>query len=198
VIPGSDDLVTRELASDERLIWSGGPEAGIRLRPADALMIPFSLFWGGFAFFWEYSVVHIPSTATRAGGAPAMFMALWGIPFVVVGLYLIVGRFFADAYLRSRTRYGVTDQRVLIVTKFWNRQVKSVSLRTLGEFSLQERADGSGSITFGSAPPFNLFAQSGWPGTRQKGAPAFEFVKDVRSVYELIRRSQEEGGERRR
>jgi hypothetical protein len=67
-------------------------------------------------------------------------MVLWGIPFVLVGLYLIIGRFFADAYLRARTCYGVTDQRVLIVTNLWNLQVKSVSLRTLGDISLREVA----------------------------------------------------------
>lgn len=60
-------------------------------------------------------------------------MALWGIPFALVGVYLIIGPFFADAYLRARARYAVTDQRALIVTNLWNRQVKSVSLRTLRE-----------------------------------------------------------------
>jgi hypothetical protein len=191
VIPDSEDLVSRELAPNERLLWSGRPETGLRLRPADALMIPFSLLWGGFAFFWEYGVVHISSTARKAVGPPGVFMVVWGIPFVLVGLYLLIGRFFADAYLRARTRYAVTDQRVLIVTNLWNRQVKSISLRTLSEVSLRERADGSGSITFGPAPPFSSFAQSGWPGSRQKGSPAFEFVQDVRSVYGLIRTSQE-------
>jgi hypothetical protein len=95
VIRDSEDLVSRELATNERLLWSGGPQTGVRLRPADALMIPFSLFWGGFAFF------------------------------------------------------------------------------------------------FGPTPSFNSFAQSGWPGSRQKGPPAFEFVKDVRNVYGLIRTPQE-------
>jgi len=40
--PGSNDLISRELAPNERLFWSGGPKTGIRLRPADAVMIPFS------------------------------------------------------------------------------------------------------------------------------------------------------------
>jgi hypothetical protein len=67
VIPDSEDLVSRELVPNERLLWSGRPESGIRLRPADALMIPFSLLWGGFAFFWEYGVVHI--SAKRGNGS---------------------------------------------------------------------------------------------------------------------------------
>jgi hypothetical protein len=51
------DIVQRELRSDEQLIWSGRPGRGLRLRSSDALMIPFSLLWGGFAIFWEYSVL---------------------------------------------------------------------------------------------------------------------------------------------
>jgi len=37
------DIVHRELRSDEQLIWSGAPGRGSRLRSSDALMIPFSL-----------------------------------------------------------------------------------------------------------------------------------------------------------
>ena len=42
-----------ELARNEKLLWSGQPRGGIKFRAADALMIPFSLMWGGFAVFWE-------------------------------------------------------------------------------------------------------------------------------------------------
>ena len=48
----AERAVRSELGSGEKLLWSGQPRAGLRLRPADALMIPFSLMWAGFAVFW--------------------------------------------------------------------------------------------------------------------------------------------------
>ena len=42
------------------------------------------------------------------------FMKLWGFPFVLVGLYMVVGRFVLDAWLRRGARYAVTNKRVLI------------------------------------------------------------------------------------
>lgn len=39
--------------------------------------------------------------------------ALWGVPFLAVGLYLAVGRFVVKARKRQKTLYAVTDQRVI-------------------------------------------------------------------------------------
>lgn len=174
-----------ELGRDERLLWAGVPGQGLRFRSSDWLMVPFSLMWGGFAFFWEFSVASIDK-------AP-LFMKLWGIPFVLMGLYIIVGRFFADSFQRARTDYGVTDQRVIIIDGMFNRSVKSLALAGLADISLSERADRSGTITFGAATgPASWFGS--WPGMRNRQPPAFEMIPDVRRIYSLIREAQQSSG----
>jgi PH (Pleckstrin Homology) domain-containing protein len=178
----SDREVTRELASGERLLWTDQPRRGLRLRYSDGFMIPFSLLWGGFAVFWEVSVI-------RSGG-PAFFM-LWGVPFVLMGMYITVGRFFADARQRARTYYGLTDQRVVIITGLFRRQVRSLPLRTLQDITLDERGDRSGTISFGGGNPMaNWFGGSGWPNTGGQRAPAFELIENARQVHTRIRAAQ--------
>src|SRR5436309_7822103 len=145
-----ETLIAHELGSSERLLWCGRPRQGIALRRSDLLMVPFSLMWGGFAFFWEYSAWSIQN-------AP-LFFVLWGIPFVLIGVYIIGGRFIVDAKQRGRTVYGVTNERILIVSGLFSRKVKSLNVRSLSDVALDEGPGGTGTITFG---PTNVFSQWG-------------------------------------
>jgi hypothetical protein len=176
-----ESRIAREIGANERLLWSGQPRQGLMLRPADALLIPFSLMWGGFAMFWEAMVVRT--------GAP-FFFKLWGIPFVLVGLYLIVGRFFADARQRARTIYAVTNERVIIVSGLFRETVTSLNLHMLSDISLSDKSDGSGTVSLGPSSPYGWFASSGWPGGRQYMPPALEGIPGARAVYETIRQAQ--------
>jgi hypothetical protein len=173
-------LISRELGSGERLLWTGQPKQGIVLRRADLYMVPFSLMWGGFAFFWEYSVL--------THDAP-FFFSLWGIPFVVMGIYITGGRFFLEAKQREKTFYAVTNERILIVSGLVSRRIKSLNIRTLSDVSLDQTSDGSGTITFGPANPFSSFTSyNPWPGMPQ--TPALDSIPQAKSVYETIRRAQ--------
>lgn len=177
--------IRAQLEAGEQLIWSGQPRQGLLLRPSDALLIPFSLLWGGFAIFWEVLVI--------VSGAPFFFW-LFGVPFVLVGLYLIFGRFFTDARARARTFYGVTNDRILITSGKHGKRVQSLSLSTLGDISLDERADGSGTINFGAANAFGRWVSFGaWPGagiTSGQRPPSFEMIPQAKKVYEMIRGAQ--------
>jgi hypothetical protein len=131
------------LVGGERVVWLGRPDPSKRFERSDLFAVPFSLAWGGFAIFWETSVI--------ASGAPLLF-ALWGVPFVAVGIYLIVGRFVHKAWLRRRTLYAVTDRRILkLVRRRSGDAVDAVFLDAIPAVNCELRSDGSGSVIFGSA-----------------------------------------------
>jgi hypothetical protein len=178
-----NEEIRTQLSSNERLLWSGQPRQGLVLRGSDTFAIPFSLMWGGFAIFWESSVLN--------SNAPGFFI-LWGIPFVIVGLYLIIGRFFVDARQRARTFYAVTDERIIIVTGVLNRNVKSLNLRTLSDISLTEGKSDEGSISFGGVSQFysRFGGFSGWPGMNAQMGPRFDLIAGAKTVYDIIRNAQ--------
>lgn len=181
-----ESTIRSELAPGEQALWIGRPRGGLLLRGADAFAIPFSLVWAGFAVYWMYSAA--------ATGAPLPFV-LFGTPFVLVGIYVVVGRFFVDAKQREATTYAITSQRVVIVSGLFSRKVKSLGFKTLAELSLSERKDGSGTITFGVQHPMASMMNSlpGWPGMDQHATPRFDSIADVRKVYETIRKAQMAG-----
>ncbi len=177
------EQVAQALERGERLLWVGAPRKGLMLRAADWFLIPFSLVWGGFAIFWESAVLGTPN-------AP-VFMKLWGIPFVLIGLYLIVGRFFVDAKMREKTIYALTGERILIFSGIFRRESKSLTLRNIPEVPVVKARDGSGTISSGSAP-FGAFAGgfAGWPGNSRMQPPQFEMIDDVAAVATPVREAQ--------
>ena len=151
------------------------------LRAQDAFLIPFSLVWCGFAIFWEFAAVSTDK-------AP-VFFDLWGLMFVCIGLYFVFGRFFADAATRAKTIYGLTDQRILIVSGWWSRNIRSLELMGLSEINISEKSDGRGTITFGPVG-FNGGMVRGWPGNNRTARPAFEGIPQAREVLKMIRDAQ--------
>ena len=179
----------------ERLLWSGQPKQGVRLQPGDALMIPFSLMWGGFAIFWEIMALGIGAHTRHANVGPGALVSyifpLWGIPFVLIGLYMIFGRFFYDAASRKKTWYGVTDRRLIVMKLLFNSKVNSYDYLNLTNLNLVERADRSGDILFGTPFPMASFSNASWPGSGRYAVPGFYLLPNAREVFSRIQAAQQ-------
>jgi hypothetical protein len=174
------DLLKQELQVDETLVWSGLPRQGLIFKANDIFMIPFSLMWGGFAFFWELSVF--------SSNAP-IFFRLWGIPFVLVGIYIIAGRFFFDAKIRAGTLYGLTNKRAIIISGLLSKKTTSINLKNISEVQVTKKSDGSGTIILGASNPLQFFQNASWPGAT-KGTPSFEGIQNVDLVKKYIHQYQ--------
>lgn len=177
-------VIQAELEPSEKLLWAGQPPQGFKFHTSDIFWIPFSFLWGSFAIFWEYLAIE--------SNAPFPF-ALFGIPFVLVGLYIMFGRFFVEIKHRKKTFYGLSNERVIIVSGLFRKKVRSLNLRTLTDISLSETSNGSGTITFGNPLPFELMFMFGgilWPGIEQHISPRFDLISNAKQVYQQIREAQ--------
>jgi hypothetical protein len=172
--------IARELKSGEQVLWQGRPRGGIRLRGSDWYLIPFSLIWCGIVFVAAGAALFGPKKDSAGG--------LLIIPFLLVGLYVLLGRFFIDAMRRTNTTYALTSRRAIIVADFFGRKVQSINIQTIPEVSVTEKSDGSGTITFGATQLLNWGRQNLWTGGSSQ--PAFEMIEDVRRVSDLVEKAR--------
>jgi hypothetical protein len=186
--PQAAAIVQTELMSGESVYWAGMPNRGVIFHSDDWYVVPFSLLWGGFAIFWEASVLGYWGKGPRSGG-PALFMAIWGIPFIVMGQYMIWGRFLYDAWLKRRTYFAVTNRRVLTVQEGWKRKASSMYLEAIP--SIEREGTATGTLWFGTKYPIFTGRGSG-KKTRSMSrfslgeVPVFADIDDVDSVYRVI------------
>lgn len=92
---------------------------------------------------------------------------LFGVPFVLLGLYIIVERFFLDAKIRKSTGYAVTNRRAIILTTLFAARSPSAARRIM---------DGGRSGTCGFHAP--------------RHSRPFEMIGDVRGAYAIIQNAK--------
>ena len=182
------------LRPDERVYWRGRPDPSVVFSRQDLYLVPFSLAWTAFVAFWEHGVV--ASRWTIDG--------IFGIPFLVVGAYLMVGRFLVKVWSRRRTEYVVTNQRAVEMQK---RGRASREVAPLARVELRPGRDGTrGTVIFGRSDDWNpsrrLWGNFATPamapylrGTFWPGSNSFDEVVffDVEGFEELVAAARSAG-----
>lgn len=146
--PGDAQLRAQsELQPGESLYWTGVADparAAAAALPAALFGIPFA----GFAAFWINAAYHGTHAMNKSGNSftgAFIFFPLFGVPFLLVGLGIILAPLWA--YLGGRTTvYAVTNQRVMVISGSSTRSVKSCTPADIVSVDHLERADGSGDI----------------------------------------------------
>ncbi len=173
-----------EMATTERLMWSGRPVQGLRFRKQDVPTVLFGMAWTGFALWWTWSVWQEEAD---------LIPTAMGSVMVLIGLHQFIGQFFLDSYVRARTFYGVSDQRMVILKTVPTRNVQSLSLSELPDVTLDTEGIDGGVIQF--SPDVTVTVPGS--GTRRRRrvrrrGPHFELENGARSAYEIIRRAQKD------
>lgn len=176
-------LASDEVRPGERLLWVGQSDPARLFSPRDAFLVPFSLLWGGFAIFWEVGVL--------TTGAP-WFFALFGSVFVLIGLYLIAGRFLVKRHRKRTEVYAVTERRAFITTGTNTRETdisrtdRTVA-RSRGHVSVEWQDRGSTGSFFGRpASVTAVYANSGMDGIASPRLLGFYDVLDGKALVEAL------------
>ena len=164
--------VSAVIRRGETLLWAGRPARGLRFRASDPLMILLGLFFGAFGsvFCWA---------AFRVADAYAIVLSLTlGAGFLMWGLFLTVGWYFVDAHARTNAVYGLTGQRVLIVSN--DKLAEWASLGAITHLSLTQRRNREGNIHIVT----DIVVRRGEDDC--KLTLSFGFIPDAARVYGLI------------
>lgn len=134
------DFVSRELRG-ERILWTGKP----RLRAYAWKNGPGPFLFGipflAFAIFWTHGAATLPPK----GPFPNPAFPLFGIPFILVGLAMLLSPLFAALEGRG-TWYVITEKRVVIFCKKWSIEVRSFPALGFLGYERISNARGEGSI----------------------------------------------------
>jgi hypothetical protein len=155
----SDPALTVEvqssLRSGEQLLWCGRPDPSVIFTPADLIALPFSLVWLGVALLWVTGAQSIGALVTGR---------LLDVPFVLIGGYLVAGRFVARWLRKRKTVYAITSERVLIQARS---TVRETPVRG-GSMTVRRHRNGRhATVVF---EPFGSYYVAGAPG--MTGPPA--------------------------
>lgn len=181
---GMTETISSYIRADEKLLWRGKPQQGLRFGGQDLFMVPFSLLWGGMVLMF----------LTKGG-----FSAAGGFPFVLVPLifgiaaiYVTVGRLIHDAWIRSRIEYALTDRRIIVFQRGFGGDVTTVDIGKMDQVRFKPRGE-RGDIVFGRNP--GLLSFFGGQSFRSSFAlwvpslsetPQFLGVENARRVYDQI------------
>ena len=183
--PRAVTKIQPELLRGESIYWAGMPNPSVVFHSDDWVAVPFSLAWGGFAIFWEFMASGYGGNHVRDSGFG--FMSLWGIPFVLIGQYLIWGRFVYDGWLKRRTFYAITNRRVLVVQEAGKRKTRTIYLE--GIPGIEREGQTIGTLWFGPRLPLlggRSRQSGGWSRFNLKEVLMFADIDDLEAVYRLV------------
>ena len=171
---GQDPMIQGELAPGEKVVLAGRPRIGravFQALPFVFLGIPFTVV----------PLLALGMLSARES-LEVFVVLLLGLPFLLVGLLLLSSPIWA-ARNTSRTRYAITDRRVILCEAqiFSGLEIRSYPPDALRFIVRNQRGDGSGDLIFEEIRTRNN------DGNRRVIRRGFMAIDDVRGVENLLR-----------
>ncbi len=178
----------------ERLVWADRPDRRIHALISAAIWL-FGIPWTIFALFWmsvptgalyeHYSGENIGAPK----GAPITMMwimALWGTPFVAIGIGMLATP-FRVLWKGNRTLYVLTNKRLAVLEGGRTVSITSISPQEITGLHRKEGPDGRGTLIVDQG--FTVDSD----GDRVAKKSELGVIADVRRVEGLVQALKEGG-----
>jgi hypothetical protein len=180
-------FITRDFIG-ESVQWVGRPGVAGKVLVSFGIWL-FAIPWTAFALFWEsmvllpvlgdlfgYEVGGSAGTGMRLGMA---VMALFGLPFVLIGFGMLLVPLFTW-WKGRREVYVLSNRRLALLEAGGTMRIRSIPLEDIGEITRKERADGSGTLEL------SLGYERDSDGDRVRRSETLGLIPDVRAVERLL------------
>jgi len=174
--------VDAELASGERIVWTGQPVPWLFARHGWASVV-IGIPWTGFVLFWMAGAAGmVDGRPWQPGEWEHILLPLWGVPFFLIGLVLLTMPYWLARNAR-RTIYALTDRRAIVweAESLTNTTIRSFTPDRLLSMTRRERGGGGrGDLIF------EQFQERNGSGTTtiRRG---FMSIEQLNDTEELVR-----------
>jgi hypothetical protein len=181
------------LDEGEHVLWQGRPDPGIEWRQ---MLSPTSLFGVVFTAFSLFWIGAAAAMIWGTGDAPGIFVLfpLFGLPFLLIGLFMMGGNVVWAAYLRRSTIYSVTTRQVFIARDTGaGRTLEAIRIANITDIALEGGDPGTVRIDVARPLGFRTEKIDGPDGmgmARSKRSFRLARLPEAARVFSLIRDQQ--------
>lgn len=173
-----EDMVKRELAAGERVLWMQQPIPRYFTTASTSAFL-FAIPWTAFAIFWICGASGFKLPDFSKGGFS--YFPLFGIPFVLIGIGMLSTPLLAHRRA-GKTVYVITDRRAITFDAGWTTTIRSYPPERLQQIHRKEKRDGTGDVVLGQ----RLVAAG--EGGQQAQDVGFLNIRDPRTVEQMLRK----------
>ncbi len=164
------------LDAGEEILWQGQPRRQIEWRALISPLTGMGLIFTGFSAFW----ISMAASMTQSANTPGAFrfFPLFGVPFFLMGLWMLGGRVLWPAFAAGGTWYTLTNRKIFVARRFLGmKTLKTWQISDLDRILLREGKPGS-----------VLFRLKG--STAPTTRLGLYRIDDAPQVYTLLRHAQ--------
>jgi heme/copper-type cytochrome/quinol oxidase subunit 1 len=168
----------------ETLVWEGAPKPGlhawVKLIGMALFGLPFLVIGSGVCGMGLRML--FSGDGWQLGGL-GLFLTLFSMPFIGVGLFLVLGQVVASAVAHKRVRYALSNRCAYIAQTWVTRKIESYPILKSSALGLEI---GRGADTVW----FHVRSQKDSDGDLSTTRISFDNIADGEKVYRLLRSIQ--------